>query len=308
MTSVECPFCTYLGRVDNVCNHVAKTHHAEMMADVDEEMARIAVRAKTPLLWKRTGHRLAYAYCLTCRKVSLGDAVAFKAKHSTAGCRRGWGAVEDLFVAKLPVPALAPAPAPASPTDPEAPPCVCQRQAIALLSTHYDGSPPATVEKGLRRLLLELASSKDREASLEKELDEQERTRHECEEWLEEAKRDADYYKLMWDTTFHEKEALKRKEGIDQLKQELTEATSALRDREKVIREAEETRGHRWVEIAEERDSALKQVEALKAKGEESKKEWKKEKKDMAEEIKELEEEVDALKDKVRRLRKAHDD
>jgi len=103
MASVNCLFCSYTGRIDNVNQHIGKNHHNEMMANVNEEMARYVINHKTPVVWKREGNKLAFAYCLTCKKASINDANGFKTKHTEAICKGGWATYKDLFLSKVPV-------------------------------------------------------------------------------------------------------------------------------------------------------------------------------------------------------------
>jgi len=305
MSSASCLFCSYTARVDNVNVHTARSHHEEMMADVDQAMAKIAIRSKTPLMWKRYDNKLAYAYCLTCKKVSMGDPLHFKKRHSEKLCQSGWTTYQHLFLAKAPAEEMEAEPINEIVGSSEIPKddSVCI-ELLRTLNPEFEG----TVEQGIKSLIAYIERQKPHVNFLERRLDILERDKNNFDAYK--THHDGNYAHAMKviDDYSKEIERLKTESGVEEARQKYNQAGKELRETQAELRLAEERRGNRWTEIGAERDAAVKEVKELKVKIEEMKKEWKSEKKEMELEKKELQQELEDLEEKYKKLRRSQRD
>jgi len=282
-------------------------HHEEMMSEMDEDVAKIAIRTKTPLVWKREGNELTYTYCLTCKKVSLGDAKNFKKRHGEKLCKSGWATYQELFLSKVPIQEREMEAEPINeivgsseiPTDYSV--CI---DFFQRMNPDFRG----TVEQGINSLLKDIVRHKEYAGNLEQQI----RTLENQQMSIDQYRRDHKSMYESYETTIKQQcdqiRLIETESGVEEARQKYNQAGKELRETQAELRLAEERRGNRWTEIGAERDTAVKEVKELKFKIEEMKKEWKSEKKEMELEKKELQQELEDLEEKYKKLRRSQRD
>ena len=232
------------------------------MADVDQEMAKIAIRTKTPLVWKRQGNKLTYSYCLTCKKVSMGDPIHFKTRHSDKICKSGWATYQDLFLAKAPV-EEAEAEAEAEPVNEIVGSSEIPKDYSVCMEFFKSRNPDfaGTVEQGIFGLLKE----------------------------LERYKKQYEYYSNTIEQQSQKIRSIEKESGIEQAKQEYYKEKKEYQEKVEDMRREEERLRDAWGRLKTERDTAVKDLE-------QAKKKWDSDKKELQQDYDELEDKYKKLR------------
>ena len=265
------------------------------MADVDQEMAKIAIRTKTPLVWKRQGNKLTYSYCLTCKKVSMGDPIHFKTRHSDKICKSGWATYQDLFLAKAPV-EEAEAEAEAEPVNEIVGSSEIPKDYSVCMEFFKSRNPDfaGTVEQGIFGLLKELERYKKNADNAERQVRTLENSQMSLDYYREEHKKQYEYYSNTIEQQSQKIRSIEKESGIEQAKQEYYKEKKEYQEKVEDMRREEERLRDAWGRLKTERDTAVKDLE-------QAKKKWDSDKK-------ELQQDYDELEDKYKKLRRSQRD
>lgn len=300
MSQATCQFCPQTARIDSMNLHMVKHHHDEMMADVSEEMARYAINHKTPVIWKKEGNKLAYAYCLTCKKVSMGDCTNFKNKHITTTCKGGWETYKDQFLSKAPSQEEEVRNEIVGSTE------IPNNDAIyKAMLLEYNPDFDGTIQEGIKGLVSESQRRKPELERLENRISTLEREKIVYDRFKEKMEGDYNHAMKVIDKYAAEIFHLKSQSGIEEERKKQLLEGQELRKALAEVRQTQNERDGRWTEIGEERAIAVEELKKEKAKFEQKEKEWKKEKKELVDEKKEVEEQLEELQDKYKKLRRS---
>jgi hypothetical protein len=276
-----------------------------MMANVDEEMAKIAIRSRTPLVWKREGNKLAYAYCLTCKKVSLGDAINFKKRHSEKLCKSGWTTYQDLFLAKAPLEEAEVEPVNEIVGSSEIPKdySVCI-DIFRAMNPDFAG----TVEQGIKSLLRDLERHKKNADNSERQVRTLENSQMSLEHYREEHKKQYEYYSKTIVEQSEKIRSIEKESGVEQARQEYYQAKKEHNDQKAKMLQEEIRLCGKWEELEKERDKARQEVVQMKKESASEKEEMEQDKQRWKKEKRELEKDLDDLQEKYNKLKRSQRD